>query len=87
MDEPGFVTVLNDIARVGDRVAIAVSDARYGNGMRTGTVLEIGGTERRPLVKVRVEQTSAYSSGPFPYVKTFGDPGRMVKLGDTQDAR
>lgn len=74
------LVVLNDVVKVGDRVAIAVGAGRYGAGMRTGTILEIGGTERRPLVKVRVEQTSGSNWGPFPYTKTFDMPKRMVKL-------
>jgi hypothetical protein len=80
------VMVLNDLAWVGDRVAIAVSAGRYGAGMRTGTILEIRRTGPEYAVKVRVEQTSGYNFGPMPYVKTFDAPKRMVKLGSMTDA-
>lgn len=87
------VMVLNDLAKVGDRVAVAISAGRYGNGMRTGTILEI---QARPIlhrpdeqhyrIKIRVEQTSGTHWGPMPYVKTLEDPQRMVKLGSMVDA-
>jgi hypothetical protein len=77
------VMVLNDLAKVGDRVAIAVGAGRYGTGMRTGTILEIPDAKH---VKVRVEQTSGYSLSSMPYVKTFDAPKRMVKLGSMTDA-
>lgn len=80
------VMVLNDLAKVGDRVAVAVGKGNSYNAMRTGTVLEIQGYGRRCRVKVRVEQTSGHHFGPMPYIKTYDEPRRMVKLGSLTDA-
>lgn len=80
------VEALNGPIEVGDRIGIAVSAGRYGGGMRIGEVLEIvshpafGGGFKYHEVKVRVEKTSGHSFGGLPYVKTFEDPDRMVKL-------
>jgi hypothetical protein len=80
------VEALNGPIKVGDRVGIAVSAGRYGGGMRIGEILEINpvkamdGGYKRVEVKVRVEKTSGTSWGGLPYVKTFEDPDRMVRL-------
>lgn len=81
-----MLKVLNGEIEVGDRIAVAVSDGKYGGGMRTGVVLNINsvpafsGGFKRHEVKVRVEQTSGTSWGGLPYTKTYEDPDRMVKL-------
>lgn len=76
------LTVLNDVVKVGDRVAVAITTGGHGSGMRTGTILEIQGTGRFAKVKLSVEQTSGvHFGGPMPYIQTFDNPMRMVKLG------
>jgi len=86
------IEALNGPIEVGDRVAVAVGDGKFGSGMRVGEILEIkpfpamDGGYKRIEVKVRVEKTSGYHFGKLPYVKTFEDPKRMVKLGALQDA-
>ena len=80
------IKALNGPIEIGDRVAIAVSAGRYGGGMRVGEILDLKGFQgmdggwKRVEVKVRVEQTSGTSWGGLPYIKTFEDPDRMVKL-------
>jgi hypothetical protein len=80
------LAVLNGEIEVGDRIAVAVSTGRYGNGMRVGEVLEVTnvrvtpGGKMRQEVKLRVEQSSGWSFNGVPYVRTFDTPGRMVKL-------
>lgn len=79
--------VLNGTIEPGDRVAIAVGDARYGDGMRIGTVLEISNLTKfsgyaQSEVKVRVEKSSGIVFCGLPYTKTYGDTKRMVKLND-----
>jgi hypothetical protein len=81
MDE---VKVLNGTVKVGDRVAVAVGDGKYGGGQRIGTVHAIGEVIRygKPMavLNVRVEQTSGTAWGKLPYLKRFEYPERVVKL-------
>ena len=77
------VKCLNGDISVGDVVAIAVSDARYGSGMRIGVVMELLPVVRYGKnsadVKARVTHTSGGFGG-VPYTKTFPYPERMVKI-------
>jgi hypothetical protein len=75
-DMGDWINVLNGKAYVGDRLAVAVGNARYGSGMRVGTILEI----EPGRVKLQVDQSSGYHSQDLPYIKTFDKPRAMVRL-------
>lgn len=70
----------------GSRVAIGI--AEYGSGaLRIGEVVKDGitavflnGEWRYFRVKVKVDTVSGYLSIELPYVRTYEDPKRMVKL-------
>jgi hypothetical protein len=73
----------------GDRIAVAVGEGRHGGGLRIGhvapdgiTAVFLNGAWQRFRVKVAIVTTSGYSFGGLPYVKTYEDPSRMVKLDD-----
>ena len=81
------VEVLNGTVKAGDTVGVAVSSHSAGAGMRVGEVLEITGQRamdghyKWQEVKVRVTASSRYGVNyGVPYVKTYEDPSRMVKL-------
>lgn len=78
------IKCLNGEASVGDVVAIAVSDARHGSGMRIGVIMEIIPVTKywgeTADVKIRVTHTSGGSFLGVPYTKLFPDPKRMVKV-------
>ena len=81
------VEVLNGTIKAGDTVGVAVSANSGGAGMRIGEVLQITGQRamngcyKWQEIKVRVTASSRYGVNyGVPYVKTYEDPSRIVKL-------